>query len=182
MGRVVFVLGGARSGKSAWAESRALEMEQNGATIIYLATYELRADDAEMRDRIARHRSRRPASWSTVEAPYELEKAVRDLEEGSVLLVDCLSMWVSNLLLLLSVQGESGGAVEITERVKRFLEAARRSHGDVIVVSSEVGCGVVPPSNLGRLYRDALGWANQMAAQAADEVWFLVAGLPQRLK
>ena len=182
MGKIVFVLGGARSGKSAWAEGRALEMERAGASVTYLATCEHRPGDAEMSDRIARHRSRRPATWRTAEEPYALEEAFSALEAGSVVLVDCLSLWVSNLLLIAPEQGDMGTSDAILERVRRFFDAAKRASADVIVVSNETGCGVVPPSHLGRLYRDILGWANQEAAQAADEVWFVVAGLPRRLK
>ena len=182
MGKITFVLGGARSGKSSWAEARALEMERSGSSVVYLATCEYRADDAEMCNRIARHRSRRPSAWSTVEEPYGIEDVVASLEAGSVVLVDCLSLWVSNLLLITPEQGDSGTADAVLGRVRVYLDAAKRSAGDVIVVSNETGCGVVPSSHLGRLYRDILGWANQEAAQAADEVWFLVAGLPQRLK
>ncbi len=178
MGKITFVLGGARSGKSAWAEARALEMERSGSSVVYLATCEYRADDAEMCDRISRHRSRRPSAWSTVGEPYGIEEVVASLEAGSVALVDCLSLWVSSLLLMTPEQGDSGTADSVLD-VRAFLDAAKRSSGDVIVVSNETGCGVVPSSHLGRLYRDILGWANQEAAQAADEVWFLVAGLPQ---
>lgn len=182
MGKITFVLGGARSGKSAWAEARALEMERSGSSVVYLATCEYRADDAEMCDRISRHRSRRPSAWRTVEEPYGIEDVVARLDAGSVALVDCLSLWVSNLLLMTPEQGDSGIADSVLGRVRAFLDAGKRSSGDVIVVSNETGCGVVPSSHLGRLYRDILGWANQEAAQAADEAWFLVAGLPQRLK
>ena len=182
MGKITFVLGGARSGKSSWAEARALEMERSGATVVYLATCEYRADDTEMCDRIARHRSRRPSSWKTVEEPYGIEDVVASLDAESVALVDCMSLWVSNLLLMTPEQDDSGAADAVLERVRVFFDAAKRSSGDVIVVSNETGCGVVPSSHLGRLYRDILGWANQEAARTADEVWFLVAGLPQRLK
>jgi adenosylcobinamide kinase/adenosylcobinamide-phosphate guanylyltransferase len=182
MGKIVFVLGGARSGKSAWAEERALERERAGASVVYLATCEHRPEDVEMSDRIARHRSHRPSTWRTTEEAYEIEEQASALVAGDVMLVDCLSLWVSNLLLETPEQGEVGTAEAVLGRVRKFLHAARRSLGDVILVSNETGCGVVPPSRLGRLYRDILGWANQEAAKVADEVWFLVAGLPQRLK
>ena len=182
MGKIVFVLGGARSGKSAWAERRALELEAEGRTVVYIATCERRPDDAEMSDRIARHRSRRPSSWSTVEVPFAVAEELERLTPGTVALLDCLSLWVSNLLLAAPERGYEATSDEILERVEEFLDSARRSSADVIIVSNETGCGVVPASRLGRLYRDILGWANQAAAREADEVWLLVAGLPQRIK
>lgn len=182
MGKIVFVLGGARSGKSAWAERRALELEAEGRTVVYIATCERRPDDAEMSDRIARHRSRRPSSWSTVEVPFAVAEELERLTPGTVALLDCLSLWVSNLLLAAPEKGHEATSDEILERVEEFLDSARRSSADVIIVSNETGCGVVPTSRLGRLYRDILGWANQAAAREADEVWLLVAGLPQRIK
>ena len=182
MGKIAFVLGGARSGKSAWAERRALELEAEGRTVVYIATCERRPDDAEMSDRIARHRSRRPSSWSTVEVPFAVAEELERLMPGTVALVDCLSLWVSNLLLAAPEKGHEATSDEILERVEEFLDSARRSSADVIIVSNETGCGVVPTSRLGRLYRDILGWANQAAAREADEVWLLVAGLPQRIK
>ena len=182
MGKIVFVLGGARSGKSAWAERRALELEAEGRTVIYIATSERRPDDAEMSDRIARHRSRRPSSWSTVEVPFAVAEELERLTPGTVALLDCLSLWVSNLLLAAPEKGHEATSDEILERVEEFLDSARRSSADIIIVSNETGWGVVPPSRLGRLYRDILGWANQVTARKADEVWLLVAGLPQRIK
>lgn len=182
MGKIVFVLGGARSGKSAWAEERALRQEREGASVVYLATCEHRPEDIEMTDRIARHRSRRPSTWKTKEEAYEIEGVVSSLGDGELMIVDCLSLWVSNLLLSNPERGDAGTAESVLERVRKFLCAARQSPGDVILVSNETGCGVVPSSRLGRLFRDILGWANQEAAKAADEAWFLVAGLPRQLK
>jgi adenosylcobinamide kinase/adenosylcobinamide-phosphate guanylyltransferase len=137
--------------------------------------------DAEMEERIARHRARRPASWTTVEEPLAPETHASALPSGTVLLVDCVSLWVSNLLLAIP-EGERDASDRILFRVRLFLEAAAASAGDVILVSGETGCGVVPVSPLGRLYRDILGWTNQEIARTAADVWFLVAGLPQRLK
>ena len=182
MGKIIFVLGGARSGKSSFAEQRALEREKEGMSVVYLATCEHRPDDAEMTARIARHRSRRPSTWETVEEPFDIEKQASLIGEKRVLLIDCLSLWVSNLLLLAPEKGDDETAEAILERVRAFFDAAKNAPGEMIVVSNETGCGVVPPSHLGRLYRDILGWANQEAAKTADEAWFLAAGLPQRLK
>lgn len=182
MGRIIFVMGGARSGKSAWAEKLALDLEGGGRSVVYLATCESRPDDREMADRIARHRARRPSSWRTVEAPFtaveELERAGTD----TVVLLDCLGLWVSNMLLAQEGQEDDDISDSILARVDALLAAARRTRSDLIVVSNEAGCGLVPPSRLGRLFRDTLGWANQAVAREADEAWLLVAGLPQRLK
>ena len=182
MGKIAFVLGGARSGKSAWAERRALELEAEGRTVVYIATCECRPEDAEMNDRIARHRSRRPSSWSTVEAPFAVAEELERLTPGTVALLDCLSLWVSNLLLAAPERGYEATSDETLKIVEELLDSARRSSADIIIVSNETGWGVVPPSRLGRLYRDILGWANQVTARKADEVWLLVAGLPQRIK
>ena len=179
MGRITFVLGGARSGKSSFAERLARDIEAGGGRIVYLATCGVVAGDTEMSERISRHRARRPASWTTVEEPMDLTPRAFALARGETLLVDCLSLWVSNMLCGADESVDSGDG--ILARVRTFLSAAAASAGDVILVSNETGCGVVPVSGLGRRYRDILGWANQAAADAADEVWFLVAGLPQRL-
>jgi len=96
--------------------------------------------------------------------------------------MDCLSLWISNLLFEGPETGDEEAVERILGRVRGLMVSAASSRGDVILVSSETGCGVVPPTPLGRLYRDILGWANQEAAKAAGEVWFIVAGLPQKLK
>lgn len=182
MGKITFILGGVRSGKSSFAEKLALEEEKAGLSIVYLATCESRLEDPEMTARIDRHKSRRPESWSTVEEPFSPETHIAALPDKSVVLMDCLSLWVNNLLLTLPEGNDDRAADSILSRVRAFFHSAILSRGDVIVVSNETGCGVVPSSHLGRLYRDILGWANQEAAHFADEVWFLVAGLPQKLK
>ncbi len=175
-------MGGARSGKSSWAEKLALEAGASGRTVAYLATCELRHEDGEMVARIARHRARRPSDWLLAEEPRDPAAALAALPEGCLVLVDCLSLWVSNLLLAMPEDVDVDSAADdILERVRAFLGALRR-HGDALVVSNEVGCGIVPVSRLGRLYQDILGWANQEAARSADTVWHLVAGLPRRLK
>jgi adenosylcobinamide kinase/adenosylcobinamide-phosphate guanylyltransferase len=165
---LTFLLGGARSGKSAYAEKLATALQ---APWTYIATAQ--AFDDEMTERIALHRARRGEGWSTVEAPLELAQALRAVPDGRPVLVDCLTLWLSNLMLAehdldaLSVELES------------VLSAPR---GPWFVVSNEVGLGIVPDSALGRRFRDAQGRLNQRIAALADRVFFMVAGLPMQVK
>jgi len=183
VGKLIFILGGARSGKSAYAQQLAKKVEkERGGGVVYIATAE--AGDEEMRERIERHRRARPPGWETVEAPRGVAAVVARVGEGrAAVILDCLTLLMSNLLL---AEGEEANREETTRRVLReveeLIEAARAVEADVIVVSNEVGMGVVPPTPLGRLFQDIAGQANQLLAQAADEVYFLLAGLPQRLK
>lgn len=165
----LLVLGGARSGKSRYAETRAVE---TGLARIYVATAE--AGDAEMRARIARHRAGRGDGWLTVEAPLDLAGAI-DAHAGAerVVLVDCLTLWLSNRML-------AGGDVE--SAVSDAIAAIGRAAGPVILVSNEVGWGIVPDNALARRFRDAAGFANQRFAAAVDEVQLVCAGLPLPLK
>ena len=165
---LVLLLGGARSGKSRLAVRLATE---TGAPVVFLATGE--AGDDEMADRIARHRAERPADWTTVEEPVALREAVAAAPPDAALVVDCLSLWVANLL-------ESRPAAEIeAEAAAAAALAAGRTK--TIAVSNEVGLGVVPATPLGRAYRDVLGRVNAIWAEAADEAYFVVAGRVLRL-
>lgn len=187
-GRLVLVLGGARSGKSVFAEAYA---KRAGKPVVYLATAE--AGDAEMADRIAHHRSRRPDGWRTVEEPRRVDQALAGLPARSVALIDCLTLMVTNVLL--EALGPIGETIPpeaalraeraVEERVAALIgaaEAARAAGSDIIVVANEVGLGLVPAYPLGRLYRDMAGRANQAVARVADEVYFLAAGLPLCLR
>jgi len=165
----VLVLGGARSGKSAYAERLVAE---SGLDAVYVAT--AAADDAEMAARIETHRARRDPSWRTVEAPDRVEDALRqEAGEGRAVLVDCLTLWLSNLML---ADGDIGS------RTERLVETARDANGLRVFVSNEVGLGLVPETPLGRRFRDAQGRLNQAVAGAADHVVFMAAGLPLVLK
>jgi adenosyl cobinamide kinase/adenosyl cobinamide phosphate guanylyltransferase len=176
-GRLVLVTGGARSGKSRYAEALAEHYAQ-GEPVLYLAT--LAAGDEEMVRRVARHRARRRAHWRTEETPLEPRHALQRARERVVLL-DCLSGFVSNLLL--EREGAGEGAIDAALReVEAFLEAVQVSGKVVLVVTNEVGSGVVPATPLGRLFRDALGLANARVAAAADAAALCVVGLPQPLK
>jgi adenosylcobinamide kinase / adenosylcobinamide-phosphate guanylyltransferase len=165
MTELIFVTGGARSGKSSFALERATEL--GGDDVAFVATAE--RSDAEMMDRIARHQLERPGAWTTIEAPREI---VLDLK-SRVVLLDCLSLFVSNLLL------DGLEEATILERVETFLESRKQT---LIVVSNEVGMGLVPEYPLGRQFRDVLGRANQLVARASTQAFFLVAGIPLRLK
>lgn len=167
---LVVLLGGARSGKSALAVR--LASRQQGP-VVFLATGEAR--DAEMRDRIARHRAERPGDWTTVEAPVELAAALRDAPADACVLVDCLSLWLANLL-------EQGRDAEACERVARHAaEVAAARAAPTIAVSNEVGLGIVPATPLGRSYRDLLGTVNRIWVEASARAALVVAGRPLRL-
>jgi adenosylcobinamide kinase / adenosylcobinamide-phosphate guanylyltransferase len=166
------LLGGARSGKSRLALRLA---ESSGRPVTFIATAE--ALDAEMADRIARHRAERPDGWSTREEPRDLEGALRAVPDGTTIIVDCLTLWVSNLL-------EDGCSdAEVLERARSAAGVARDRAGVVIAVTNEVGSGVVPMTALGRRFQDLLGEVNAAWGDVADRAGLMVAGrvlwLPQ---
>ena len=178
-GELTFILGGARSGKSTLAE----QLARQGERVLYVATAEGR--DEEMRRRIAAHRAARPEHWDTVEEPLELVAALRPIRDRyDTVLVDCLTLWVSNLLLQRQAAGEAVDAIEnrILNASRELLHLVANSGGGWIMVSNEVGLGVVPGSPLGRAYRDLLGRVNQMVAAQARDVYLMVAGLPLQVK
>lgn len=179
MAESILVLGGARSGKSRLASQLAGEL----GPVTYLATATRSADDPEMAARIDRHRAERPADWATVEAPYDLEAALAALAgRGGSVLVDCVTLWVTNLMLGL------GGGPELDDpAVLAAVDRAARAGGSsglarVVWVSNEVGWGGVPANALARRFADLQGWANQRLAAACDAVYLCAAGLPLRLK
>ena len=181
MGQILFVTGGARSGKSTFAEHLA---RQSGAPVVYLATME--AGDEELLDRIQRHRSRRPSAWTTIEEPLALADALSRAAPDACVLIDCLSLWVTNRLMQLGTDEPTLDAVEALEgdldgEVDAIIEAARSRTGETIFVTNEVGAGLVPPYPLGRVYRDILGRVNQRVSRAADRAWLLVSGRPLEL-
>jgi adenosylcobinamide kinase/adenosylcobinamide-phosphate guanylyltransferase len=167
--RSVLVLGGARSGKSAYAQSLA---ETVAPERIYLATAE--AGDAEMADRIARHQESRGAGWTTREEPLDLVEALAtEARPGRVVLVDCLTLWITNLMF-------SGRDIGV--ETMRLAHAVSALGGPAIIVSNEIGLGLVPETRLGRDFRDSQGRANAAIARASDAVVFLAAGLPTLMK
>ena len=172
---LILILGGARSGKSSLAETLA----RRGRRVLFVATAEAR--DQEMKRRIAAHRERRPAGWDTLEEPLDPVAALRPvLNHYDTFLLDCLTLWVSNLLLDEPGHSEDGG--RIPDSALRLMDLIQESHATWILVSNEVGQGIVPSSVLGRAYRDALGRVNQLAASRADRVYLMTAGLALELK
>ena len=170
--RVSLILGGVRSGKSQYAQ----ECASRGDQVAFLATAE--AGDSEMRQRIARHREERPASWATFEVPIALEEALlRCSAQFDTILIDCLTVWCANLM-----GHETQDCNRVLAHADRLAELLRSVSGSVILVSNEVGSGIVPDNEMGRTYRDLLGGINQRVAAAADEVILLVAGCPLFVK
>ncbi|WP_309646165.1 bifunctional adenosylcobinamide kinase/adenosylcobinamide-phosphate guanylyltransferase [Phenylobacterium sp.] len=166
---LTFVLGGARSGKTSYALTQA--GNQPAQRRVMVATAE--ALDAEMADRIARHRAERGADWVTVEAPRDLVGAVGDLAAGDVAVVDCLTLWLTNVML---------DGVEPGPAVAALADAMGASPAELFVISNEVGQGIVPDNALARRFRDEAGWMHQAVAAAAERVVMVVAGLPVVLK
>ena len=175
--RLILVLGGARAGKSSFALQLAADRELlSQGDVCFIATAQ--ALDEDMATRIARHRSDRPSHWRTIEEPYHLDEALRESERAGIVIVDCLTLLVSNWLL----RDERECEQKLNELGERSISTAKSQNQILICVSNEVGLGLVPDTPLGRRYRDVLGRVNQQFAQAADEVYLLVAGLPLRLK
>ena len=183
--QLTLILGGARSGKSTFASRLAAK---HTGRVIFVATATIL--DEEMGRRIEKHRSERPADWLTVEAPSHLAEAVRHrLSAGDLVLVDCLTLMVFNLIVELAgdqldeaVYDEAALQSALQAELTELVRLCRQAGASLIVVSNEVGLGLVPPYPLGRGYRDTLGYANQLLAGMAERVYFLVAGLPVELK
>ena len=177
MAKMTFVLGGARSGKSAFAEGLAKKYND----VVYIATAEVK--DEEMRERIQIHRARRPFDWKTVEAPFHVDVVVSNLSEKvGVVYIDCITLYITNMLLSDDREILKQKQLQILDEINRLSKACRESKSDVIMVSNEVGLGIVPDNALSRVFRDIAGNANQMLADEADEVYFMVAGIAQKIK
>ena len=181
--QLTLILGGARSGKSCYAQEMAARAAVN-RPVVFVATAQ--AGDAEMETRIARHQADRPAHWRTVEEPLDVASVLRRERDAGVILIDCLTFFVTNHFLSAGdaahCDAEVWDEAGTENAVTLLLEAAWESVAPVIVVSNEVGLGLVPESALSRAWRDAAGRANQQAAAAADEVILMVAGLPLPIK
>ena len=169
--RLTLILGGARSGKSDFAQ--ALAQKRGGDDVLFVATAQ--AFDDEMRTRIANHRVARPSAWKTLEAPRDVAAALRTAPVARVVLIDCVTLWASNFLLA------NENATDWCE-LDDLIEWYRESSCELIIVSNEVGMGIVPDNALARAYRDLLGRANKKLAEKADQVLLLVAGLAIDLK
>lgn len=178
MGKLILLLGGARSGKSSYAQRYAI---RHGGKVVYIAT--ARALDHEMETRIAIHRQERPMDWLTLEVPQRVANAVTELPSApDLVLVDCLTMLTTNLLLQASPDpdnpDERAAEASVQAEVEAMINAAKGGNADWVIVTNEVGLGLVPPNPLGRVYRDVLGRANQLIAAVADEVYWMAAGIP----
>lgn len=187
---LTLILGGVRSGKSSYAEELVGRL---GGRVLYVAT--AKAGDGEMAARIAKHRAGRPAGWHTLEAPLQLAHAVRQqlqADPADVVLLDCLTFLITNVILQglgdepsdeeLDKLDSVAAQARVTAELDKLLEAVRSSGIPWVVVSNEVGQGLVPPYHLGRVFRDLQGWANQRVAGEADRVFLMVAGLALELK
>ena len=172
MGHLLLVTGGTRSGKSHYAVERASTW---GSRVLYVATCQP-ADD-EMRERVRRHQAERPSTWMTVEPGPDMLPAIQEQGPGSDgILLDCLTLYVSGLLM------SGSGELEVMQQVDELCLALRKVGRPAAIVTNEVGWGVVPETPLGRLFRDAAGRANQVAARHAQEVVLMVSGLPMMVK
>ena len=171
------VLGGARSGKSRYAESLCL----NSPEVLYLATAPADEADEEMNSRIERHRRDRPAHWKLIEEPLEIvERMRKTVSTDSIVLVDCVTLWLSNLMWEYRAEPEDAIEKIVLGKVEDFARAAREMN--VVAVSNEVGGGIVPENRLARSFRDLQGLTNQILAREAERVVLIVAGLPLTLK
>lgn len=171
-GSVTLVLGGARSGKSRYAQQLAEQSQR----VVFVAT--AKASDDEMHAKIERHKEDRPKEWLTVEEPLELRKVLTEHEvDSDVIVIDCLTIYTANLM---EAEGENSAAID--HRIEALCETLQKVQCNIVLVSNEVGSGVHPVSTLGRAYRDLLGEVNQRVARIADDVVLMVAGLPLALK
>lgn len=179
MGQITLLLGGARSGKSSYAQRLA---EESGKSVTYLATAQ--ALDEEMSSRIQKHQSERPAHWQTLEIPLDVAAHVSEIKSNLVIL-DCMTLLTTNLLMKFEkdeLVDEAPFTEAVYKEVADLLAAIRAGQPDWLIISNEIGLGLVPPYQMGRVYRDALGWVNQRIAKEADAVILMVAGLPMMVK
>jgi adenosylcobinamide kinase / adenosylcobinamide-phosphate guanylyltransferase len=179
MGSITLILGGARSGKSSYALRLA---EETGGPVMFLATAQ--ALDEEMSARIQKHRAERPTQWDTLEVPFGIASCV-DQIGSEVVILDCITLLVTNLMMQYvqdDLVNEEPFMLAVKKEINDLAAALREGNRDWLIVSNEVGLGLVPPYQMGRVYRDALGWANQELARIADKVIFMVSGIPMIVK
>ena len=174
--KVQFILGGARSGKSQFAEDLAIKLFQNKDSsptkLVYVATAD--GFDKEMRERINQHKARRGPEWELYDAPIELPSTIQSIDSSNtIFLVDCISIWTTNLLI---------NGLDTDSYKNDLIQSISLLAGRIILVSSETGLGIVPDNKISRQFRDANGLINQSIARAADSVFFLIAGIPQKIK
>lgn len=177
--KITLLLGGARSGKSSYAQTLA---ESSGKSVTFLATAQ--ALDDEMSARIQKHKAERPAHWQTLEIPLDIASHAGEIK-SDVVILDCMTLLATNLLMQFvkdDLVNEAPFADTIHKEVDDLLAAIRTGNQNWIIISNEIGLGLVPPYQMGRVYRDLLGWANQRLAREADKVIFMVAGIPMNVK
>ena len=175
--RLVVVLGGTRSGKSRFGRDRAAALAGQGGSVVYLGTIVTALGDDELEDRLRRHRLDRPAEWATIDVGRDLAAAIRSVEPGTTILLDGLTLWMS------LVVGDDPGPIDdvLDGPFDDALAAIAGHDGPVVVVSDELGLGMVPLEPLSRAFRDLLGIAHQRLVAQSDEAWFMVAGRPLAL-
>jgi len=172
----ILITGGARAGKSSYAQKLAADI---GEKVLFVATAE--AKDEDMRLRIEKHKKSRPSRWETLEAPKNVAKVIESAAgDYSIVIIDCITMLVSNLML--GVKDETFAESEILKEINALINAMKAKSATYILVSNEVGLGIVPDNELSRNYRDLLGRANQLLSSYADDVYLLVAGIPVKIK
>jgi adenosylcobinamide kinase/adenosylcobinamide-phosphate guanylyltransferase len=183
MKKTILITGGARSGKSRFAQELGQKL---GGQVLFVATAE--AGDEEMSQRIKEHRKKRPATWRTLEVGSHVGRRIKqEIGEAQVVVVDCVTLLVSNISSQYDGQTLEGVKESVLEKqvvaeINELAECVKNIDASFVIVSNEVGLGLVPTSRVGRLYRDLLGKANQILAQCADEVYLMVAGLPLKIK
>ncbi len=179
MGSITLILGGARSGKS----SHALQLaEECGKPVTFLATAQ--ALDDEMSARIQKHRSERPAHWETLEIPVGIASCAGQIKT-EVVILDCITLLITNLMMQFvkeDLVDEGSFQLAVQKEINELADMLHEQNCDWLIVSNEVGLGLVPPYQMGRVYRDTLGWANQQLARIADKVIFMVSGIPMIVK
>ena len=174
MGKIILVTGGGRSGKSAWAQKTA---ESISGPRVFIATCPV--IDDEMSERIRKHREARDKrDWHTIEEPLDIAGALDSSHDFSVALIDCLTLWINNLMYRAEKENTSLTETDVAQQCRRIVEAAKRHPGTVLFVTNEVGMGIIPENAQARLYRDLAGRCNQVIAQAGDSVVLMVSGLP----
>lgn len=185
MSKLILITGGARSGKSTFAEEKAKEFGNN---VLYVATS--KPIDDEMKQRIAKHRAQRPVEWETLEEYKNLDIAMADIiSKKDAILIDCVTIMITNLMLdeCFDWYGLTRQRVEeieqmIQHQIERLISVSKMSELPFVLVTNEIGLGVVPPSAMGRDFRDIAGRMNQILAKVADEVYFCVSGIPMKIK
>jgi len=181
--KIILLLGGARSGKSQFAQELA---HKAAGEVLFVAT--ATAEDEDMRLRILKHRSERPASWRTLEVPFNIGLAIKQgMGETELVVIDCITLLINNIFCKFDLSQfetieESVLGDQVAEEIQELVKCIETTPGSYIIVSNEVGLGLVPDNRMGRLYRDFLGRANQTLARCADEVYLMVAGIPLRVK